>query len=189
MRFFLAWICALVLATPSVAGVERANDIHADVSVATSFDAGTGLYTYRYSIANHAESTRLLHEFHIPLRGASVLNVQAPMGWEGSVMLDQSMIGWCACAEEGVTIPADYVDDGRGLPSRFAVSPGGTLSGFSFQSPSAPFAGLFYAGAFVPIPIEGVDFPEGQEPDIPAFPNNLLQGSVSGPLKADRPAR
>jgi hypothetical protein len=188
MRSLLAWILALLLATPSMAGVELANDIRANVSVVTSFDSNTGLYTYRYTITNHAQSTKLLHEFHIPLRGASILNVQAPWGWEGYVMVDQSSIGWCACAEEGVIIPDGYVDDGRALPSSFAVVPGETLSGFSFQSAFPPSPGLFYAGAWVPILVEGVDFPDGQGPDIPDFPSNLWQGSVSGPQKDGRPA-
>lgn len=185
MRFLLGLVMAQALLAPAVAGVESANNISANVAVVTSFDTSTGLYTYRYSVTNFGESSKLLHEFHIPLRGASVLNVQAPSGWEGSTTFDQSSIGWCACAPEGVTVPAGYVDDGRDLPSQFAVAPGGTLSGFSFQSAYPPAPGTFYAGAWVPIPIEGVDFPEGEEPVIPDFPNNLLAGPVDGPLKND----
>ena len=159
MRFLFAWAMSLVLMTPAMAGVELASNISANVAVVTTFDTNTGLYTYRYTITNFGESRKVLHEFHIPLRGASVLNIQAPTGWEGSVTFDQSSVGWCACTPEGVTIPANYVDDGRDLPSRFAVAPGATLSGFSFQSAYPPSQGAFYAGAWVPIPIEGVDFP------------------------------
>jgi hypothetical protein len=185
MRYLFAWVLSFVLMSPAMAGVELASNISANVAVVTSFDTNTGLYAYRYTITNYGESSKNLHEFHIPLRGASILNVQAPAGWESYLKFDQTSIGWCACAEEGVTIPAGYVDDGRALPSSFAVPPGGTLSGFSFQSAYPPSPGSFYAGAWVPIPIEGVDFPEGQEPDIADFPLNLLQGSVNGPLKDD----
>ena len=184
MRSLFAWVLSFVLLSPAMAWVELASHISANVAVVTSFDTDTGLYTYQYTITNHGESSKNLHEFHIPLRGASILNVQAPAGWESYFRFDQTSIGWCACAEEGVTIPAGYIDDGRALPSSFAVPPGGTLSGFSFQSAYPPAPGSFYAGAWVPIPIEGVDFPEGRSLKSP-IPLNLRQGSVYGPLKDD----
>lgn len=186
MKFLIALaMLFLAFVSQAFAAVERENDISANVAVTTSFDNNTGLYTYRYTITNYGESTKLLDDFHIPLRGASVLNIVAPEGWEGSVNQAQTLIGWCACKEEGIVEPPGYVNDGRGLPSKFAVRPGGTLSGFSFQSPYPPSPGIFYAGAWVPIPIEGVDFPLGQEPERGDFPMNRLSGAVDGPLKSD----
>jgi hypothetical protein len=164
------------------AAAELPNNISASISGTTSFDSNTGLYTYNYSITNYDESPLPVHEFYIPLRDASVLNLVTPPGWEGSVNKAQTLIGWCACNEEGFVPPPGYVEDGRGIPSKFAVMPGATLSGFSFQSPYPPSPGIFYAGGWVPIPIEGIDFPEGREPVVPDFPLNMLSGTVLGPL-------
>lgn len=186
MKFLITSAMLFLAFIPqSFAAVERENDISANVAVTTSFEKDTGLYTYRYTITNYGESTKLLHSFHIPIRGASVLNIVAPEGWEGSVNQAQTLIGWCACKEEGIVEPPGYVNDGRGLPSKFAVPPGVTLSGFGFQSPYPPSPGIFYAGAWVPIPIEGVDFPAGEEPERADFPMNRLSGAVDGPLKSD----
>ncbi len=167
------------------AAVELPSNISATVVGVTSFDNATGLYTYRYSVTNYGESSKPVHELFIPLRGASVLNVTAPSGWEGSINKAQTMVGWCACKEDGFAVPAGYVNDGRGIPSSFALKPGATLSGFSFQSPYPPAQSNFFAGGWVPVPVEGIDFPEGQEPSIPDFPMNLLSGTVNGPLKSD----
>lgn len=188
MKFIITWaLVALAFAffPNAFAAVERRDNISATVTAAVSLDNNTGLYTYRYTITNYGESPKLLDEFYIPLRGATVLNIVAPAGWEGSVNRSQTLIGWCACREDGFVPPPGYVNDGRGIPSNFAVMPGGTLSGFSFQSAFPPSSGIFYAGGWVPIPVEGVDFPEGQEPVSLDFPMNLLSGSVSGPLKSE----
>lgn len=186
MKFFAT--CALVLSViPSgaFAAVELPGNIRATVNGTTSFDNNTGLYTYNYSITNYGDSPKSVDEFYIPLRGATILNVVSPAGWEAGVNRAQTRVGWCACREDGFVLPAGYVDDGRGIPSQYVVKPGATLSGFSFQSPYPPSPGIFYAGGWVPIPLEGIDFPEGQEPAIPEFPMNLLSGEVTGPLKSD----
>ena len=176
------WLASL---SPAFAAVEMPNNINATVTVATSFDVSTGLYTYRYSVTNFGDSPKSVHEFYIPLRGATVLNITAPTGWEGSVNKSGALIGWCACKEEGFVPPPGYVNDGRGIPSKYVIAPGTTLSGFAFQSPYPSAPGFFYAGGWVPIPVEGVDFPAGQEPRTPDFPMNMLSGSVDGPQKSD----
>jgi hypothetical protein len=180
-------ICVAWLATvfPAAAVVLRASDVSVGVSVATSFDTNTGLYTYRYTVTNYGDSDKPVHEFHVPLRGAVATNITAPPGWDGAVNAATTMIGWCACKEEGFVPPAGYVDDGRGLPSAYAIRPGATLAGFSFQSPYPPSPGVFYAGGWIPVPIEGVDFPEGQEPQVADFPMDMAQGAAAGPLKDD----
>src|SRR5215203_831385 len=90
MRPLLAWALSLLLTAPAVAGVELASDINANVAVVTAFDTNSGLYTYRYTITNFGDSSRNLHEFHIPLRGAAIVNVQAPAGWESYLKFDQT---------------------------------------------------------------------------------------------------
>lgn len=186
MKFFAT--CALVLSVISsgaFAAVELPSNIRAKVNGTTSFDNNTGLYTYNYSVTNYGDSPKSVHEFHIPLRGATILNLVSPAGWEAAVNRAQTMVGWCACREDGFVPPAGYVNDGRGIPSQYVVMPGVTLSGFSFQSPYPPSPGIFHAGGWVPILVEGIDFPEGQEPVLPEFPMNLLSGEVTGPSKSD----
>jgi hypothetical protein len=182
VKFLTIWaLVFFAFFSSASAAVELPGNISASVSGTTSFDSNTGLYTYHYAITNHGESPRPVHELYISLRDASVSNIVTPPGWEGSVNKAQTLIGWCACKEEGFVPPPGYVNDGRGIPSKFAVMPGATLSGFSFQSPHPPSPGIFYAGGWVPIPIEGIDFPEGQEPAVPDFPMDMLSGTVSGP--------
>jgi hypothetical protein len=180
----VAWLWLAFLPCVSAA-VEMANNIHAQVTVATSFDANTGLYTYRYSVTNYGDSPKPVHEFHIPLRGSTVLNITAPRGWEGNVNKSGALVGWCACREDGFVPSPGYVNDGRGIPSTYVIPAGTTLSGFAFQSPYPPAPGIFYAGGWVPIPVEGVDFPVGNEPLTADFPTNLYSGSVDGPQKSD----
>ena len=121
----------------------------------------------------------------MPLRGATVINSRAPRGWTSSVSHDGTRIHWCACAEEGIMIPPNYVDDGRDLPSLYDIKPKQTLTGFSFQSPDPPSTGEYYAMGWVPIPIEGVDFPAGQQPYQPNFPDTLFKGYTQTPARTE----
>ena len=87
MKSFYKWIIA---ANVICAGFEHSqallpSDINATVSGTTTFDNNSGLYTYNYSITNYGGSPKVADEFHIPLRGASILNITAPAGWEGTV--------------------------------------------------------------------------------------------------------
>jgi hypothetical protein len=159
------------------------NQVNVSVAATTVYDQNTGLFTYNYTLTNFSGALLEVDSFVVPLRLTSIVNVQSPPGWESVLHSDGSMINWCACSENGFTEPAGYVQDGRGLPSKFQIKPGQTLSGFSFQSAFPPSAGEFYAGGWVPVFIEGVDFPEGQEPPRAAFPNNLFRGAlVAAPL-------
>ena len=160
-------------------------DVNAVLTGTTSLDANTGLYTYKYSVTNYGDSKKLANTFYIPLKGANIINLTVPRGWSGSIFRDESMVSFCACEEEGFELPSGFVDYGQGVPSKFAVAPGTTLTGFSFQSAYPPSPSIYYVGGWVPIPIEGIDFPEGQEPVIPPFPKNKKIGNVAGPSKND----
>jgi hypothetical protein len=167
--------CALVVAqtlpTPS--------QVNVSVNATVAYDPNTGMFTYSYTLTNFADAALEVDDFVIPLRATSVINVQSPAGWESLLHFDGSKMHWCACSENGFTIPPGYVQDGRGLPSKFQIKPGQTLSGFSFQSAYPQSPGEFYAGGWVPILIEGVDFPEGQEPQTPGFPANMFRGALA----------
>jgi hypothetical protein len=167
--------CGLVVAQ----ALPNPSQVNVSVNATAAYDPNTGLFTYSYAVTNFADAALEVDDFVIPLRGTSVINVQSPAGWESLLHFDGSKMNWCACSENGFTIPPGYVQDGRGLPSKFQIKPGQTLAGFSFQSAYPPSSGEFYAGGWVPIFVEGVDFPEGQEPQTPGFPANLFRGTLA----------
>lgn len=176
----------IAVGSPALAEIQRADDINAAAAVSVSFNKNTGLFTYAYTVSNDRASSKSLDAIHIPLRGATIVNIRAPAGWSGSVNLAGTLMGWCVCVESGFEIPAGYVDDGRGIPSKYAVKPGSSLSGFSFQSAYPASPSVVYLGAWIPVPVEGVDFPEGEEPHVPDFPLDQLQRTVDGPERNDR---
>lgn len=157
----------------------RANQVNVSVLSSVSYNRDTGLFTYSYSLSNFADAAREVSAFHIPLRGTSIVNIVSPAGWESMLSFDNSMVHWCACAEAGYVAPPNYEDDGRGLPNKFQIKPGETLSGFSFQSayPQAP--SVFFAAGWIPVFTEGIDYPEGQEPALQNFPANLFSGTLA----------
>lgn len=166
------------------AGSELPNKVVVTAAAAVTFDRDTGLYTYAYTFTSTAQSVQQVDVVSIPLRGATIVNVRAPAGWDGVVFHDGSMVSWCACAEEGMVVPADFVDTGQTVPSVYQIKPGQHLSGFSYLSPDAPAVGTFYAGGFVLIPVEGVDFAEGESPELPTFPHDQFAGQTQAPLRA-----
>lgn len=182
-------ILALVLALLPMlvqGQAEVRNKVVVGSSVSITYDSNTGLFTYTYALASGSASQQEVDTFYVPLRGTTVLNLQAPRGWTASLRgLDGGMVIWCACAEDGIIAPPDFVDVGQLVPSIFQIKPGQTLSGFSFQSPDPPAAGAFYASGFVQIPIEGIDFAPGLSPNLPSFPNDLAAGQVDAPLRVE----
>lgn len=185
MKKFLAFIFLLWLCGGANAQWAWPNKVNVIVTANVTYDNNTGLFTYTYALTSASQSVQEVGGFHVPLRGGTVVNMQSPLGWEFAVNRDGSIAGWCACAEEGFVIPPGYVQDGRGLPSIYQIKPGQTLAGFSFQSPDPPSTGTFYAQGWVPIPIEDVDFPAGQEPYEPDFPDNLFKGETQTPLRSE----
>ena len=155
------------------------SQVNVSVASTVAYDANTGLFTYRYSLTNFADAVLEVESFYVLLRGSSIINATSPAGWEPMMHRAGSWVNWCACTEDGIVIPPGYVELGRGLPSKFQIKPGQTLSGFSFQSAYPQSPGQFYAGGWVPILIEGVDFPEGQEPQDPGFPANMFRGALA----------
>lgn len=159
--------------------------VKAEVRSSWVFDKSTGLYVYTFSLVNFGDSPLLAHEFHVSLRGANVVSMSAPPGWESSVNRAGSMAGWCACSESGFTVPLDPLDAARGTTSKYALSPGKTLSGFSLTSAYPPSSGTYYVGGWTPVPVEGVDFPVDGDIFEPDFPMNLRAGNTVLPERND----
>lgn len=181
MRKFLLAFWFLFLPTLSAFAqfLTLPNQVNVSATTTVSYSTDTGLFTYSYSFTNYGDAKLEVSQIHLPLRGATISNVVSPVGWESSLAADGSLVNWCACSENGFTVPPLYVDDGRGLPSKFQIKPGATLNGFSFQSAFPQEPGLFYAGGWTPIPKEGIDFQAGEEPISLEFPRNLFSGSVA----------
>lgn len=162
------------------------NKVKVTIAPSVSFDTSTGQFTYHYAITSGTDSIQDVAGFYIPLRGATASNIKVPRGWTGRLNLDATRIGFCACEEEGFVIPPNYVQDGRGLPSIYDIKPGQTLAGFSFQSQDPPSTGTYYAKGWVPVPVEGEDFPAGeQQPYEPDFPFNLFAGETLTPSRLE----
>jgi hypothetical protein len=173
-------VLMLVAAKPaSSQGLPLVSQVDVTSTSTVQYNAETGLFTYSYTFTNYTGAMREVNQIHLPLRGAAVLNVMAPTGWLALTSHEGSMLQWCACAEGGIDVPPGYVDDGRGLPSRYQIKPGQSLSGFSFESPFPFSPGAVYAGGWVPILVEGVDFPDGQEPTSPPYPANMFLTAVA----------
>ncbi len=182
-------VFALVLALLPLlaqAQIDVRNKVVVGSSVAVTYDSNTGLFTYSYALSSGATSQQEVDTFYVPLRGTTAVNLQAPVGWTASLRgTDGGMVIWCACAEEGIVAPPNFVDVGQLVPSIYQIKPGQTRSGFSFQSPDPPAAGTFYAAGFVQIPVEGIDFAPGMSPNLPTFPNDVATGQVDSPLRVE----
>lgn len=182
MNHILRGLCFVIFTIHSLTfgeGLRKQNEVNVSVRTVVRLSADTGLYTYSYELTNFAGAALEVSEFYIPLRGSIIINASSPEGWKTRTNTQGTLVTWCACSENGFIPPEGYVDDGRGLPSKYQVKPGQTLAGFSMQSAFPPSAGNFYAGGWLPIPVEGTDFPIGQEPVAPDFPGNMFQGTVS----------
>lgn len=184
-KLFLSLVLILSFSS-AVAIVEIPNQVDVVLTADVTYSPDTGLYTYTYTATSTLASIQGVSNIYIPLSGSTALNIRAPYGWSGDVFLDGSMLYWSASEEYGFIAPPGYVNDGAGLPSIYQIKPGKTLGGFSFQSPDPPNPGIFYAKGWVRIPIEGVDFPSGQEPAGPTWPDDSFKGQTKGPKYSDQ---
>lgn len=186
MRKILIAAC-LLFSFSSVYGiVEIPNQVDVQLKADVTYDPGTGLYTYTYTATSTIASIQEVSDIYITLNGSSAINIKSPQGWNADVTLDGDTLIWCACEEYGIIAPPGYVDDGNVVPSIYQIKPGKNLTGFSFQSPDPPDLGIFYAEGFARIPVEGVDFPAGQDPDVPTWPNDLFKGQTKVPKYTEK---
>lgn len=185
MSSFVSAVLMLLVTSSVLAQSQAGNQVSVVATSQVSYDSTTGLFTYSYIFASGGESLQEVETVRVALPFKTAMNVKAPAGWIGTVFKDGSYVSWCACAEEGIVPPPGWIDNGQILPSRHQIKPGQTQAGFSFQSPDPPGIGSFYATGFVQIPVEGVDFPSGQPPIVPTFPNDSFAGSLQVPLRVE----
>lgn len=182
MKLTIVCLLALLLGSRADAQLDVRNRLVADLTPVVAYDYNTGLFKYTYTIASSTQSPQEIDLFEIPLRGSNVVNIASPRGWSGSISPDGRVVTWCACEEEGIVVPPNYVPDGQRIPSTYQVKPGEAFTGFSFESPDAPTGGIFYATGFVLLPIEGIHFPVGGDlPPLPDYPDDAFKGQTQAP--------
>lgn len=128
------------------------NLLTATIQTNVTKDPNTQMYTYSYTVTNNTGSEQELWLFSVEISpDAEVFGSTAPQGWQFSKNISGNLVSWGA-VEVG-PLPADYVDDGREVPSAYNIKPGETLAGFSFQSLNAPGDARFYAQGFTQTPM------------------------------------
>ena len=182
MRLTIICLLALLLVGRADAQLDMRNRLVADLTPTVTYDYNSGLFKYSYTIASSTQSLQEIDLFEIPLRGSNVVKITSPRGWSGNISPDGRVMTWCACEEEGIIVPPNYVPDGQRISSMYQVKPGQALTGFSFETPDAPTIGVFYATGFVLLPIEGIHFPVGGDlPPLPGYPDDAFKGQTQAP--------
>ncbi|MGE5647441.1 MAG: hypothetical protein ACM336_16795 [Acidobacteriota bacterium] len=108
--------------------------VDATVTLQTSFEQGTGLYTYTYTVQNTGKKD--LERFMVTV-SPPIASQSQPTGWAGALLLrdaskDPNEYSW-----EAYAIVLGTPDDGMIPPLANPLRPGDTMT-FSFRSPLAP---------------------------------------------------
>jgi hypothetical protein len=151
------------------------------VATNVTYNSGSGLYTYTYTLNNAGTSQQAAWLFALQLNGA-VSSTSSPAGWSSAVHDDQPLLSWAA-TDVG-TLPPDFVDTGNIPPSPFVIAPGAALSGFQLVSPDPPGNAIFFAQGDTLLTQVAQDTgdlaQEGQE--VPPLTADSFSGGTVGPL-------
>jgi hypothetical protein len=120
------------------------------LSVTHSFASSTHLYTYRYTLTNPAGSAAPLDTLVVKLEpGVDVVtNFRAPPGWRAFHAPEKGTVMWAAT---GFLDPNAETTDGDIPPSDYAIAPGQSLAGFSFDSFGPPGVGVAISQSYAPL--------------------------------------
>lgn len=149
-----------------------------NTQVQVSQDPATRLYLYNYTFTNDSSSTSQVSAIQLLVNHSVVLDVKAPHGWTSQMWLDGAAIAFAA-TEVG-SLPPGFVDDGQLVPSPFQITPGQTLSGFSFRSPDPPSNIEILAQGFQLLPL--ID--ENSSTNPGGLAENSFKGLVQGPVSS-----
>lgn len=125
------------------------NQLAFTVTATTSQNKRTKIWTYSYKVTNSSASVQPLAFFGVAYN-PTISNVTSPSGWVSLPFGNRNVNMWAAAA--GASLPAGQTDDGNIQPSPFQIPPGGSLSGFSFQSANPPAQVPDFALGFAPLP-------------------------------------
>ncbi len=161
-------------------------DISVTVELAITFDPGTQLYTYTYTVTNRNSSKNALDEFGVGSVPRPV-DVAAPAHWKGFYGWEDrtDVVVWTVWDGGGTKLPADTTGTWDVTVSPYSPQPGTTLTGFTItthQPPAPPTAPVtFYAQGFDTL------LDVGQEPEDASIPSQQtlwvqsVQGQIGGP--------
>jgi hypothetical protein len=188
---------SLALLAPDAASAPRQvcppapGRVEATVTVAVTFEAATGLYTYRYTVTNRSSSKLPLDHFAIDFDDSRPLSdIAQPKGWADLIAHNRASIAWMAL--EAKPLQRSAKDDG-GIPHGIGeIPPGRTATGFVFRSPLPPGPVRYYVQGFRDI--VGADSEAEAEwiadncPGVVGgFFETAVTGSTRGPARALRP--
>lgn len=146
-RIFIGLFALAMGASPGWAGTR---DQPSTLNSSNSLSAETHLYTYRYALTNPAGSSAPLDTLVVKLEpGVDIItNIKAPPGWRAFYAKEKGTVMWAAVGylDSNAEDPSGNVP-----PSDYALAPGSTLSGFSFDSFSGPGTGLAISQSYAPL--------------------------------------
>ncbi|MGH9601745.1 MAG: hypothetical protein ACRD24_05090 [Terriglobales bacterium] len=167
-----------------------ANLVKVKVDATVTFDAGTQLYTYEYTVSNDATSPQEVADFAVSL-APPISEISNPPGWISDFFglnqtHDPSVLGWNGW--EHAPLPEGVERTVQIRPGRSQIKPGTSLSGFSFKSSRPPGPVRFFAQGFVQPPVYSDE--EAAETAAELCPRDVsgdffdtaMMGSTLGPV-------
>ncbi len=166
-----------------ITNVTPGNLVSFSATTVVTQDLASKLYTYSYTITSAPASKEGIWFIAIQFTGdlrPTLLNPTSPPGWSFAKHDDGPFASWAA-TDPGPD-PVRFVDDGGVPPSPFEISPGKSLSGFSFQSPNPPDSAIIYAQGFTPLPsaVDAGDLLVTNN-EIKTFEDNSVIGVTTAP--------
>ena len=161
-------------------------DINVTVSLVVTFDPGTQIYTFTYTVENRNNSGNALDAFGVgpvppPVQVAAPTHWKGFFGWE-----DRSdAVVWTVWDGGGVVVPSDTLQTVNITVGPYHPQPGTTVSGFVIKSRQPPLP----AGSTLTWYAQGFDtlIAVGEEPEDGVIPSSetlwiqSVQGQIGGP--------
>lgn len=179
----LALLCWFSAAEAQTTCPPLPNQILVSVTANVALDPSTQLYTYIYTVASDASSVQNVVDLAVNFEG-SISNINDPQGWDHGIMFNNSTVRWSA--DVAADFPPGTTDQGQVPPSAFPVTPGTSMTGFSFVSQKPPGPVKYFAHGYSPLP------PQASESDAEQFStvcglkgsymDRGLTGTTSGPV-------
>ncbi len=179
----LAWLIPLHGYADVIVPPQRRDLVNPRVTVNTSFDPSSGLYTYQYTVENRSNSQQNVTTFRLATAAPAVM-ATTPTGW---TFLATNSNGRASLTWVATELPPSFVDDGNVIEGAYTIKPGETLSGFDFKSPLEPRnnAVTWYIEGFAKSPKvdDAADLQEqGYDLALLDFTQNSVTGNITGPV-------